>query len=424
MTPKHAPLFVAAVIALCSGEVCVIELKGSVAPDLVTTASSGALDSREQIGGLIAAVDQAEEVLLSGRDASSGQNLWETYSDLNYRTIPLVLELVRKEPETEAAFVALKWIVTNRQVAAGDPRFSQFGQSAVELLLSYHAMHPKIAGIFQAMAVAGEWIRGYRPTTSLLKLAAEKHPDPTTRGQATFTLGLVKKHNAEWLEAADVVAARIAENSAFDDTYRSLLSEGDFKTQKAQAIALLESASTDYAAVPALHRRSTIRKMRATIGEQAQAELFELTRLGIGCVAPEIEGVDLQGKNLRLSDFRGKIVLLTYWASWCAPCMQLVKPERALIDRFAGRPFVIIGVNGDTSATVALKAVKDAGIVWPSFWSGPEGPNGSIPTQWNVKGWPTTYLLDAKGVIRLKYPVPSVIEETVTRLLEEINPPH
>src|SRR4051794_24284526 len=75
--------------------------------------------------------------------------------------------------------------------------------------------------------------------------------------------------------------------------------------------------------------------------------------------------------------------------------------ERSLVKRLADKPFAIIGVNSDTHRDAIKETVKKEEITWRSFWNG-GGTSGPIATEWNVRGWPTVYVLDAAGVIRFK----------------------
>ena len=74
--------------------------------------------------------------------------------------------------------------------------------------------------------------------------------------------------------------------------------------------------------------------------------------------------------------------------------------ERSLVERLKGKPFAIVGVNSDPREKVKA-AIKEEKITWRSFWDG-GSTDGPISTAWAVQGWPTIYLLDAKGVIRHK----------------------
>lgn len=125
-----------------------------------------------------------------------------------------------------------------------------------------------------------------------------------------------------------------------------------------------------------------------------------LPHLAIGGAAPEIEGVDLSGEKMALSKFRGKVVLLVFWASWCGPCMGDIPHEIGFTERFAGRPFAVVGVNADQDTTTGVAAVKKHSIPWRSFWNGVGGPDGPISTHWGVQAWPTIYVIDDQGVIR------------------------
>jgi thiol-disulfide isomerase/thioredoxin len=79
----------------------------------------------------------------------------------------------------------------------------------------------------------------------------------------------------------------------------------------------------------------------------AQTQLNELRFRAVGRPVPDITGNDLDGRPLKLRDYRGRVVLVNFWATWCFPCMKLIPHERELVARFQGEPFEIVGVNCD-----------------------------------------------------------------------------
>ena len=91
--------------------------------------------------------------------------------------------------------------------------------------------------------------------------------------------------------------------------------------------------------------------------------------------------------------------------------------ERSLVDKFQGRPFAIIGVNSDRDREKLKARMKEENISWRSFFAG--STSGAIPTRWNVSGWPTIYVIDAKGVIRAKGPRGQKLEEWIEKLVKE-----
>ena len=76
--------------------------------------------------------------------------------------------------------------------------------------------------------------------------------------------------------------------------------------------------------------------------------------------------------------------------------------ERALVKNLAGKPFALVGVNSDRDKEALQDVLEEEDISWRSFWNGPEGTGGPISKAWNVKGWPTVYILDTEGKIVYK----------------------
>jgi poly(3-hydroxybutyrate) depolymerase/thiol-disulfide isomerase/thioredoxin len=151
----------------------------------------------------------------------------------------------------------------------------------------------------------------------------------------------------------------------------------------------------------------------------AEIQLDEIRSRGFGKLAPEIVGVDINGRPMKLSDYRGNVVLLSFWATWCFPCMKFIPHERALAARLEGDPFAIVGVNGDTDEEAVRDAVATHKITWRSFRDRlPDGQ--AISDEWQVVGWPTLYLIDREGVIRKRWidgPSPAELNREVDLLV-------
>ncbi len=93
--------------------------------------------------------------------------------------------------------------------------------------------------------------------------------------------------------------------------------------------------------------------------------------------------------------------------------------ERSLVKTYKDRPFALIGVNSDDDLVKLKKRMKEENITWRSFWNGKKGPDGPIATAWNVKGWPTIYVIDAKGIIRYKNVRGERLEKAIETLVKE-----
>lgn len=92
--------------------------------------------------------------------------------------------------------------------------------------------------------------------------------------------------------------------------------------------------------------------------------------------------------------------------------------ERSLVKRLSDSPFALIGINSDPAEDL-IDAMERESITWRSFWDGGD-TNGPIATEWNVRGWPTIYVLDAEGRIRFKSVRGEAMDDAVDELLREM----
>jgi hypothetical protein len=93
----------------------------------------------------------------------------------------------------------------------------------------------------------------------------------------------------------------------------------------------------------------------------------------------------------------------------------MVPHERSLVQRYAGQPFALLGVNADESPERAQQFQKQTGMTWPSWWDGPEG---KISTAWKVDRFPAFFLIDARGVVRFSH-FGTVAETELTARIDE-----
>jgi AhpC/TSA family len=93
--------------------------------------------------------------------------------------------------------------------------------------------------------------------------------------------------------------------------------------------------------------------------------------------------------------------------------------ERSLVKRLADQPFALLGINSDNNRDELKKTMEQEQTTWRSWWDG-GSTQGPIATKWNVSGWPTSYVLDAKGVIRAKQVRGKSMDKVVDGLLAEL----
>lgn len=277
-----------------------------------------------------------------------------------------LLTLAEENPKDAASVTALSQVLaiasTSRAMKDTDARRAR--RRALELLERDHFNSPAFPEVCEALARTPS-----ADGNQLLQNAFAKHQLPEARGQAGFWLAQALSGQADVARRTD--PARAA-------------------TLTQQAEALFEKVIAEYGTLP--HGKTTL-------GEAAGARLHEARHLKVGCPAEDISGEDLNGQPMKLSDFRGKVVLLDFWANWCGFCRQMYPDEKALVARLKNEPFALLGVNCDDNKADVLREIERHGINWRSWWDA----DGKIRTRWQLEGYPLLFLIDHKGIIRQRY---------------------
>ena len=270
--------------------------------------------------------------------------------------------LDNNDPASDAAFEAAEWILLNTPDGAAVER-------AAAVIRKEHVQSPDLTSLCQRM----ERLR-HRCTAELLGTILKENPHPEVRAAACFTLATLRKDECKY---------------------------GEDKKVAAEAGKLFERVINEFSqAGPA----------GADLASKAKAELSELRRLTIGKTAPDFEGIDLNGQRVRLSEQRGKVVVVLFWGNSTAVDLE---EQQRLLSAFAGR-FVWISIYcGDPLGKVA-DAIEKNLIPGPVILDGRPGP---ISDDWNVHRWPTVFVLDQNGVIRSRDARGQDLAEAVKALL-------
>ena len=130
-------------------------------------------------------------------------------------------------------------------------------------------------------------------------------------------------------------------------------------------------------------------------------KMAALKPVSVGQMAPEFELNNTEGKLVKLSDFKGKYVLLDFWASWCAPCREENPNIVKQYETFKDKGFTVLGVSLDEEKSDWLKAIKGDRLNW-SHVSELKRWDGKVTIQYKVEGIPASFLLDPTGKIIAK----------------------
>ena len=137
-----------------------------------------------------------------------------------------------------------------------------------------------------------------------------------------------------------------------------------------------------------------------------------------GTPLPAFELKDLSGREHRLLDYRGKVVVVNFWATWCEPCRDEMPALEKLQKKFAGRPFVVLAVNFDEPEARIRKFMSVLPLTFPVLLD----RERKLAKAWNVRLLPATYVVDPDGEVRfsvlgeLDWTAPEIVERIASLL--------
>lgn len=265
-----------------------------------------------------------------------------------------MMQLVQANLAQPDVVKGVSWLVTG---AANFPE----GQEALKMLGTTFADRQGIAEAVKQLEYHG------LPAEPVLKAVIEKNTHREEKAAALYALGAVHFKNFD--ASADRVSAEASKNKALE---------------------CFQQLTADYADV-------TIQgfKLSDVVGKM----LFEMTNLQVGCEAPEIEGKDQDGVGVKLSDYRGKHVIVVFWGGWCHACHGILPLMNQAAAQLKDKNAVVLGVNTDIESD-AKKAFADYQVTFRNVLdTTTSGPNTSL---YNLRNFPTLYLIDPKGVIAVK----------------------
>lgn len=134
------------------------------------------------------------------------------------------------------------------------------------------------------------------------------------------------------------------------------------------------------------------------LGVKYSAYLDNMQKTAIGSAAPDFKQQDVNGKTVGLSDYKGKYVLIDFWASWCVPCRKENPNVLKAYEQFKGRNFTILGVSLDNSKDAWIKAVVEDKLPWTQV-SDLKAFNNEAAVEYSVTAIPTNFLVDPQGNI-------------------------
>lgn len=343
-------------------------------PDTLESIQAQARAARESFFGAI-------------RKAASDAEVRAAIKEQHAQLLNLIdrgLTLARSHPGEAEGGIAAAWVAMQTAMESGDD-VGERGDAAYRLLANAPTLDDP--AIYGAIAIAPSLVLRCPEAELFLRAVISRSRNQELVTLARCHLGCYLAEMARMRDRLDAPVSGPELAKELTEASLGRCRRGDAPKLRREAEALLEQVVREDA------------ELGLNLGDSAEAELHRIRNLRIGQPAPELVGEDIDGAPIRLSDFRGKVVVLVFWDTMDGSPL-LVGGEKELVAAMKGRPFALVGVNGDAAEDRAKvkAAVGKEGIAWRSFWTG--GPDGEIPRRWGVQTWPTVYTIDADGTIR------------------------
>jgi peroxiredoxin len=156
----------------------------------------------------------------------------------------------------------------------------------------------------------------------------------------------------------------------------------------------------------------------ASHGFTADKATIDLKALPIGTAFPDFNETDIDGKPISVSAYKGKIVLVDFWATWCGPCVGELPNVLKTYEKYHGKGFEIVGVSLDNDKSKLTSFIKAKNMTWQQFFDG-QGWKNKVAEKYTVQSIPATYLVDKEGKLIAKNLRGDALEQAVGKALAE-----
>jgi peroxiredoxin len=139
----------------------------------------------------------------------------------------------------------------------------------------------------------------------------------------------------------------------------------------------------------------------------------------VGSPAPEIALQDLQGRDVKLSDLRGKVVLVNFWATWCKPCKEEMPAMQASYDKLRGKGFVVLAVNELEDTARVAEHIRTHGHTFEVVMD----HNNEVANMYGVVGLPASFFIDPQGIVRERISGSLLTESRIEEMVQRYSQP-
>jgi peroxiredoxin len=181
-----------------------------------------------------------------------------------------------------------------------------------------------------------------------------------------------------------------------------------------KATPLLKRVKTDF---PDTKPAQNVDKMLESFAKQAEAKKIQAA-LVAGAKFPDFDVKDLNDKPLSVGEYKGKLVLIDFWATWCGPCVAELPNVLKTYEKYHDKGFDIIGISLDQAKDKLTKFIEDKKMPWRQYFDG-LGWQNKLGAKYGVNSIPATYLLDKEGKIIAKNLRGEALEKAVAKALGE-----